>query len=147
MNEQRRNSYDDADMKSIVDQIEGKHDEIKKIMSAAAGEAGGIRKKIKNIKAEAKELGIPLKPLNALLKQRKLERQLVANADSVDDDYVEVFVDMTGQYSFLNPDKAQAGPTPGQLAAQKRSDDHDAQVAQETAEGEAALNGLSLVQR
>lgn len=146
MNEQRRNGYEDEDMKSIVDQIEAKQDEIKKIMSAAAGEVGGVKKRIKVIKDEAKELNIPLKPLNALLKQRKLERQLLANAETVDDDFVEVFVNMTGQYSFFSPDNKNEGPTPGQLAAQKRSEAHDAQVAQETAEGEAVLNGLSLVQ-
>ncbi|AVX04309.1 hypothetical protein MXMO3_01784 [Maritalea myrionectae] len=135
------NTYDDDDLKAVVDEIEAFEAKKEEIMAAARGECAGIAKKIKDTKKRAKtELRIPGKPLSALLKTRKLERQIKEVADGVDEDEIEIFEDMTGQFSFLKP--ANDDQTPAQAAASQRREEVDEQEEREHEEGEKELNKL-----
>lgn len=144
MNEMRRNTYEEADLKSVVDEIEAFEAKKEEIMAAARGECGGIAKKIKDLKKRANsELMIPRGPLNALLKTRKLEKKLKDVADNVDEDDIEVFEDMTGQLSFLKPANDDAAKSPAQKAAGKRSEEVDEKQKREHQEGTEVLDSLT----
>lgn len=141
MTEQRKNSYDEDDLAAVVEQIEGHEATIRTIMAKAMNEAAQYRRKIGDIKKEAKDhLGIPPKPLNALLKTRKHERKILDVADDVPDDFVEIFEDMVGQLSFLAPEKD--GQSPAQVAAQKRRTAAEENEAREQEEGSELIDGL-----
>jgi hypothetical protein len=144
MNEMRRNTYEEDDLKSVVEEIEGFEAEKEKIMAEAKGRCAGLSKKIKATKKTAREeLLIPSKPLNALLKTRKLEKKLKDVAEGVDEDEVEIFEDMTGQLSFLKP--ANDDKSPAQVAASQRRQEADEKEERECAEGEEVLNRLKSV--
>jgi hypothetical protein len=135
----KKNGYEDSDLKQILDEIEEFEDQKVSIRAKAAGECGGISKKIGNTKGRAKELNIPLAALNALLKTRKLERQMDAIAHQVPDDYVEIFDDMTGQFSMFSPDE---GESPAAAAAQRRKTEAQENQEREQEEGAKILDGL-----
>lgn len=145
MTEQRKNSYEDSDLRQILGEIEDFEAEKVSIRATAAGECGGIAKQIGNAKGRAKELGIPAAILNGLLKTRNLERQIAAVADGVPEDHAEMWVDAVGQFSFLAPDtdeeqpKAETGAT---KAAKRRQKQAKANQEAEQAEGASVLDDL-----
>src|SRR4051812_39194854 len=101
MPEYQKNGYEDEDFRNILVEIEGLEEEKVSIRARAAGECGGLAKKVKNAKATAKALGIPLTILTASLRSRRLERQLQAIADGIDEDMIEVWEDAAGQFSMF----------------------------------------------
>lgn len=98
------NTYDDDDMRDIIDQIEAHEASKKAIIAKAMGECSGLSAKIKELKKTAKDdLSIPLKVLNPILKRRKLERQIDDINEGVDEDFAEVFEDAVGQFCMFAP--------------------------------------------
>jgi hypothetical protein len=149
--EQQTNGYEDSDFRQILDEIEGFEGEKLSIRMTAASECGKIAKRIKNAKATAKALGIPLSILNASLKSRKLERQLQAIAEDIPEDLAEVWVDAAGQFSMFKPEEAdEADDTPEEApavtkAARKTAKAAAANAAREQEEGADELNKLAAV--
>lgn len=144
--EQKKNGYEDDDMRQLIGEIETLEAEKVSIRAKAAGECGGVAKKIGNAKGRAKELGIPLAILNGLLKTRKLERQIAAAGNTIPDELAELWVEASGQFSFLAPE-GEEPPEPGETAAQRaarqRKADADAHHEAEQAEGDRVLGELA----
>lgn len=148
MTEQRKNSFEQADLQQIIDEIEEQEADIASIMGEAMGRVGGVRKTIVNLKTRAREdLKIPGAILSAALKTRKLERQLQKVADSVPDDLAEVWEESSGQFSMFAPanddEPATEAPSPAQRAARKRKAEADANQQQEQREGAEVLETLT----
>lgn len=142
--EQKKNGFEDSDFRDILNEIEGYVDQQVSIRAKAAGECGGLAKKIKNAKATAKALGIPLSVLGASLKTRKLERQMKKIADEIPEDLVEVWLDAAGQFSFFAPAVGDAEEAaPASAAASQRVDEAKAHHEAEQAEGAAVLDELA----
>lgn len=144
--EQKKNSYDDDDMRQLIGEIETLEAEKVSIRAEAAGKCGGVSKKIGNAKGRAKELGIPLAILNGLLKTRKLERQIAAAGQGIPDDLAELWEEASGQFSFLAPDgqePAEPGETAAQRAARQRKAEADAHQEAEQKAGEEVLKDLT----
>lgn len=146
MVEYRKNSYEDSDLKAVLEAIEAFEDEKRSIRAEAAGKCSQIAKRIENEKKTAKNLGIPLSSLGALLKTRKLERQIADIAEGVPDEEVEIFEDMTGQFSFLAPaEDAPEEQTAAQVAAAQRKAKAAANEAAEQEEGAKVISELTQV--
>lgn len=148
------NSYDDDDMKALLDVLDEKDAEALEIMASAMGKVAGIRKWQKaEIKRAKDDLGIPTGVLKPLRKMRALEKQMRKVADEVADDLVEVFEDAVGQFSFFAPNDDGVHPASGaavnaeETAAQAAARQRAAAVAEvterEQAEGEAVLDELA----
>lgn len=140
------NTYDDDDMRAVIEEIEKLEAEAVTIKARAAGECSKIAARIKAKRKEAKdELGIPSKVLGPILKRRKLERKIAEITAGVDEDYAEVYEDAAGQFCMFSPveagdDVAAEGEKPwpdDAQAGQRTADDDEA----EQAEGEAVING------
>lgn len=144
--EPRRNGYEDDDMRQLIGEIETLEAEKVSIRAKAAGECGGVSKKIGNAKGRVKELGIPLAILNGLLKTRKLERQIEAAGQGIPDDLAELWLEASGQFSFLAPE-GEEPPEPGETAAQRaakqRKAEADANHEAEQQAGEEVLKDLT----
>lgn len=145
--EQQTNGFEDSDFRQILDEIEAFEADKVTIRAEAAGKCGGIAKRIKNAKATAKALGIPLSILNASLKSRKLERQLQAIAEDIPEDLAEVWVDAAGQFSMFKPEADEADDTPevapaATKAAKKAAKAVAANAAAEQEEGGKVLDEL-----
>jgi hypothetical protein len=145
--EQKRNGFEDDDLRDVIAEMEAMDDEAAEIMASAMGKVAGIRKKQKALKKRAKDdLSIPSRLLTTLLKQRKLERKLQELADDVPEDEIELYADAAGQFSFLAPEGDEpATVTPAQRAARKAAEAAKAHHEAEQAEGEAVLNELAAV--
>lgn len=140
--EQKKNGYEDADLKQQLAAVEALEAEKAEIMAEALGRCSGIAKRIKNEIKTAKALGIPTRSFNALRKVRKLEKKLQEAAADVPDDEIELFEDMTGQFSFLQPED---GETASHAAARKATSMSRAAHEAEQAEGAAALDSIAAV--
>ena len=141
MTEFKNAIYDDADLKKVIDEIEGFEDEKRSIMAEAAGKCSGIAKRIANAKKVAKSLGIPKASLNALLKVRKLEQKIIDVTGDVPPAEVEIFEDMTsGQFSFLAPESG--AESPAHVAARQHKQAAQANEEAEQAAGAEILDGL-----
>lgn len=142
------NSYDDDDMKALLDVLDEKDAEAREIMASAMGKVAGIRKwqKAEILRAKA-ELGIPPGVLKPLRKMRELERKMRKVADEVAEDLVEVFEDAVGQFSFLAPvEGVTAEPDNAAARAAAQRAEVVAEVTEkEQAEGEEALADLTSV--
>lgn len=136
----KANSYEDSDLEKVLTDIEELEAEKASIMAEAAGRCSGIAKRIANEIKTAKALGIPVKSLNALRKVRKLERKIEEAAAEVPDDEIELFEDMTGQFSWLQPEE---GESAAHAAAEKVKTAAQINQEQEQAEGADVLNGLA----
>jgi hypothetical protein len=138
------NGYEDDDFRKILAEIEGYEDDKASIRDKAAGECGGLAKKIKNAKATAKALGIPLSVLGASLKSRKLERQLQAIADDIPEDLIEVWEDAAGQFSMFAPkaDEQQEEAPVAKKAARRAKTAAQANQEAEQEEGSRVLDEL-----
>lgn len=142
--EQKRNGYEDADMELVISEMEEMDEEIETIGATARGKISGVKTRQKNrIKIAKAELGIPSDLLKAVLKQRKLERQLANISAGIKDDEVELYADAAGQFSFLKPDEAHPNDNAAQVAARRRVADLAALNEQEQAEGERVLAELA----
>lgn len=143
--EQRKNGYEDSDFRDIINEIEGFKAEQAEIRASAAGKCSALAKRIKNSKATAKALGIPLAIVNASLKARDLERQLQDVADSIPDDLAEVWVDASGQFSMFAPADGEDASenSAATAAAKRRADAARAHHEAEQAEGAAVLDDLA----
>lgn len=138
--EQKPNRYADEDLQQVLEEIEGLKDEASSIRAEAAGRCSGIAKKIVNAKKTAKALGIPTRSLSALLKVRDLERKIEAAAADVPEDEVELYEEMSGQFSWLQP---QEGQSPAQAAASSASAAAAAHHEAEQKAGEEVLKDLT----
>ncbi|WEJ60205.1 hypothetical protein [Devosia sp. FJ2-5-3] len=138
------NSYEDSDFELVISEIEEMDEEIETISATARGKISGVKTRQKNrITIAKQELGIPTDILKAVLKQRKLERQLAKISASVPDDMVELYADAAGQFSFLKPDEDHPQDNVAQIAARKRQAEIDEVTEQEQAEGAEALDELA----
>ncbi|MAN77803.1 MAG: hypothetical protein CML24_11570 [Rhizobiales bacterium] len=138
---QLNNLYEDEDFKAVIDEIEGMDAEVEEIMASARGKASKIREAQKRKKKMAKqELNIPTPILNAVLKDRKLDRQKQRNAQGIPEEMAELFIDAVGQFSFLKPregeNAAQAAARAEALAAREREE-------AEQREGNAVLEEMA----
>lgn len=145
MTEYQTNGYEDSDFRNILDEIEGYEAEKVTIRAEAAGKCGGLAKKIKNAKATAKALGIPLAVLGASLKARKLERQLQTLADDIPEDLIEVWEDASHQFSFFAPvdGEAEEEAPVATKAARRAKTAAEANAEREQEEGAEVLNNLA----
>lgn len=138
------NSYEDGDFELVISEIEEMDEEIETISATARGKISGVKTRQKNrITIAKQELGIPTDILKAVLKQRKLERQLAKISAGVPDDMVELYADAAGQFSFLKPDDEHPQDNAAQIAARKRQAEIDEVTEQEQAEGAEALEDLA----
>lgn len=136
----KSNSYEDSDFEQVIAEIEEADDEIETISATARGKISAVKTRQKNrIKIAKAELGIPTDILKAVLKQRKLERQLSKISAGIPDDMVELYADAAGQFTFLKPDEAHPTDNAAQVAARQRQAEIDAVSEQEQAEGEAVF--------
>lgn len=138
--ELKKNGYEDADFQQVLEEIEALEAERRSITAEAAGRASGIAKKIADVKKTATKLNIPRPVLAAVLKQRKLEQQLQDVADSVPDEFAEVYEDAAGQFSFLKP--ADEDEPPAKTAAKKATKTAAATHHAEQEEGQRVLDEL-----
>lgn len=136
----KKNSWEDDDFRQIVDEIEEMEDERADVKAEAASKSLNISNRIKNRKTQAKALGIPLTVLGAVLKQRKLERQLSEIAKSIPDDDIELYEDASGQFGWLPPVD---GLSPAQVAAKQVREDSDRRHEAEQDEGARVLEELA----
>jgi hypothetical protein len=142
--EQRKNAYEDADFLSVVQEIEEADEEIETISATARGKIGAVKIRQKNRKKIAsQELGIPTDVLNAVLKQRRLERQIAKISAGVPDDMVELYADAAGQFSFLKPGDEHPMDNAAQVAARQRATEIQKVTDQEQEEGAAVLDELA----
>lgn len=84
-----RNSIDPQMLNRYVSDIERKFDEIATLTGEHMNRCKQRRDEIKAYKKQAKKAGIPLKELNALIDQRKLERKIAELRDDMEEDQVE----------------------------------------------------------
>lgn len=147
MTDYKANTYDDADMRDIITEIEGLDDEAEKIMAAARGKVGGLRRKQKAAKKRAKDdLAIPMGVLVPLLKQRALERKLQKLVGDVSEDLIEVFEDAAGQFSLFAPEADEPKQEPvAQRAARRAAKKAKANQEAEIEEGAKVLDELAAV--
>ena len=144
MTEQIRNSWDDDDFRSVVLEIEEMEDEKSQIMATARGKAMKVSERIKNRKKIAKqELRVDTDILNAVLKDRKLDRQKAKLAESIPDEKMELWIDAAGQFAFIPPNAEHPGESVAQAAARKRMAEIDEVTEREQQEGAAVLDELA----
>lgn len=139
MTDQRRNSFEDADLRDITAEIRAKKAEKDSIMAAARGECGGVQNQIKKLRTRAtKELGIPKPILDAALKRLDLEDDMAAVDAAVPDDWQEVWADAKEQLCLFTEyaDEDRPAPAPAEVPEPQPSPVE----AAEQAEGEAVLN-------
>lgn len=142
----KANSYEDADFLHVIEEIEEGDEEIETISATARGKIGGVKTRQKNrIKIAKAELGIPTDVLKAVLKQRKLERQLAKISAGIPDDEVELYADAAGQFSFLKPDAEHPTDNAAQVAARQRQAEIQKVTDEEAAAGAEALDQLAQV--
>jgi hypothetical protein len=139
MTEQRRNSFEDSDLRDITAEIRAKKAEKASIMAAARGECGGVQNQIKKLRTRAtKELGIPAAILDAALKRLDLEDDMAAVDAAVPEDWQEVWADTKEQLCLFTEYADEDRPAP---APAKAPEPQPSPVeAAEQAEGEAVLN-------
>lgn len=88
------NGYDGNKISSFLDRVKNLEEEIASIMGGAMAEAKQRRSDIKDIYAEAKDAGYPMKPLKAEARLRKLDRdkaKVVAGLEQDDLETLEQF--------------------------------------------------------
>ncbi|WDR03649.1 hypothetical protein PSQ19_06145 [Devosia algicola] len=142
--EQKKNGYEDADFLQVVEELEEMDDECETISATARGKIGAVKTRQKNrIKIAKVELGIPSDVLKAVMKQRKLERQIAKISAGISDDQIELYADAAGQFSWLKPDADHATENAAQTAARQRKADIQKITDQEQADGAAALDELA----
>lgn len=140
----KSNSYEDSDFEQVIAEIEEADDEIETISATARGKISTVKTRQKNrIKIAKAELGIPTDVLKAVLKQRKLERQLAKISAGIHDDMVELYADAAGQFSFLKPTDDHPQDNAAQVAARQRLADIQRITDEEQAAGQEALDELA----
>lgn len=140
----KKNSFEDADFLQVLQEIEEADEEIETISATARGKIGGVKTRQKNrIKIAKAELGIPTDVLKAVLKQRKLERQLAKISAGIPDDEVELYLDAANQFSFLKPDEEHPQDNAAAVAARQRMAEQEAREAAEVEEGGKLLDDLA----
>lgn len=80
----RSNGVDPEALRSFVERIENLQGEIDEITQRANEEKAPLRADIGEVKTEAKDQGINIKALNAILKRRRLERQAAMASVNLD---------------------------------------------------------------
>lgn len=145
MTELKNQPYEDEDLKQVIEEFETFDEEAETIMASARGKVQKIREKQKKLKKSAKDdLSIPRGLLSALLKQRKLERQLQKVADGVSEDEIEFYADASGQFSLLAATEDEPEVvSPAQRAAQRAAAAAKAQQDAEQEEGAAVLADIT----
>lgn len=100
----KSNGYDRDQLKSYLDRIDNVHAEIASTMGAAMRECKTLRDDIKDIYAEAKDKGIPMKAMKAEVKLRALDRdkaKVVAGLDEDDADSLERIQEALGDFASM----------------------------------------------
>jgi uncharacterized protein (UPF0335 family) len=138
MAELRRNGYSDEDLAQLVERREAAQQAAKDEKDAAAAK---LKRQLKMIDAEAKSVGVAIKPFHKICRVRKLEKELAAEVETVGATDIELFADMHGQMSFLKPEKP--GDTATDVAIRRAREQSAEDKAKEQAEGAAALNELA----
>lgn len=145
MTEFKANTFDQDDMAAVLSEYDDMDVEAEEIMAEARGRVGGIRKRQKeHLRRAADELGIPTAISKPLIKQRKLELKLKRNAESVSEEWTEVFEEASGQFSLFAPDEdEEPTETVAEMAAKRRA--KKAKVDQEAEQevGTAVLDSLT----
>lgn len=156
---QKPNHFSIEDLKSIIDEMEEVEAEKRSTLAKQAGEIAGVKQRFANMMLEHKKdesavreraagLGIPREQLNAALEQRELERKLMEIPKKLSDDSIEVYLEMSGQFSILPPltdeEVGKSNVTsPLTLAAKRAAKEvlkqRQEQQVQEQKEGEAML--------
>lgn len=143
---QLKNSYEDSDFELVISEMEEMDDECETISATARGKISAVKTRQKNrVKIAKAELGIPSDLLKAVLKQRKLERQLAKISAGIPDDQVELYADAAGQFTFLKPDAAHPQDNAAQVAARQRIEAIQKITDEEAAAGAEALDQLAQV--
>lgn len=96
------NGYDSDQVKSYLDRIANLKEEIASTMGSAMRECKSLRDDIKDIYAEAKANGIPLKALKAEVKLRELDQEkakIIAGLDEEDESSLEQIQEALGDFA------------------------------------------------
>jgi hypothetical protein len=140
----KTNTYEDADFQQVISELEEMNEEVETIMATARGKVSAVKTRQKNRKTIARqELKIPTALLDAVMQQRKLERQLAKISAGVPDDMVELYADAAGQFSFLKPDDEHPEDNAAQVAARQRAADIQKTTDEEQQAGAEVLNQLA----
>lgn len=144
MSKPPRNSYDNDDLKSVVEEIEG----FISNENAAKAEAKKTREReVKTAKNRAKQLNIPNDILTAQLKERDLDRKTEAKrakiVGSVKEDNLELFEESSGQLSWFKIDDDAPKVSATQAAIDRRKQEIQAKTDAEQTEGEEVLEELA----
>lgn len=96
------NGYDADQLKSYLDRIANKKEEIASVMGVAMRECKTHREDIKEIYVEAKANGVPVKALKAEVALREKDREkakIVAGLDGDDEAELQAIRDALGDYA------------------------------------------------
>jgi hypothetical protein len=145
--EQRKNSYDHADLENILSEIEEYEDQQEANRARTRGDNTALAKKIANAKKTASKLGIPkfildgaIATKRAVAKKRAAEEEIDGIARGIPPDGVELWADAVGQLSFLQPEADEPEPEKAPKAAATKA----AQAAQDRNKAEQAEGGKIL---
>lgn len=138
------NSYDNDDLKAIVEEIEGFIDDEKSTIKAAKQ----LRQsEVKKAKKRAKDLNIPNDILVATIAERKLDRETSERRSEivgkVKEDHLELFEESSGQLSWFKPDSKSPKRSATQEEVERRRAAIQARTDAEQAEGAAVLDDLT----
>ncbi len=89
------NGMNETLLKGYVNSVEEEEAKINAIMAAAAKQCQPHIDEIKAIKKAAAENGIPKKPLNAKLAERKFLRKAEQVTDALNDDQKDIFAEIS----------------------------------------------------
>ena len=99
-----RNSIDPSVLKDFVGRIEGVKGQMESEKGAYMSQCKKRREQIKEIKADAKSAGIPLKQLNLLLRDRDLDRskaKLRTDLDFDEEETLSYMISALGDFGDL----------------------------------------------
>jgi hypothetical protein len=80
------NGYDRATLEGLLTEVDAADQELSSLQGAYMADCKAPRARIKDVKKRAKEAGIPRAAFNALIENRRLDRQMTRNVDKLEDD-------------------------------------------------------------
>jgi uncharacterized protein (UPF0335 family) len=99
---QPTNGFDRSQLESFINRVEGLEEEIASTMGTAMRECKVLRGDIKDVYAEAKDKGIPMKALKAEVKLKRLDREkakVIAGLDQEDEQSLDAIQDALGDFA------------------------------------------------
>lgn len=150
--EQRKNSYDHADLENILTEIEEYEDEQEANRARTRGDNTALAKKIQNAKKTASKLGIPkfildgaIATKRAVAKRNAADEEIDGIAKGIPSDGVELWADAVGQFSFLKPAEGQdEEPSAPQASAKRAAKAAQDRHTAEQEEGAQVLDELGM---